>query len=62
MNVASLLVLVIVIALFVAAIRRLFKTKGGCAGCSHKGCQGCSACSSGSMYINATKKNTADKI
>jgi hypothetical protein len=62
MNFATLVVLAIVVILFAAAVRKLYKNKGGCAGCSHKGCQGCAGCNSCSMYVDATKKKTTDKV
>ena len=62
MNLSSLVVLTIIVILFLAALRHLYKNKGGCAGCSHKGCQGCSGCNSCSMYVDATKKKTTGKV
>jgi hypothetical protein len=49
MNLASMVVLISLVILFIMAVRHLLKDKGGCAGCGkagscNSGCGGCDGC------------------
>jgi hypothetical protein len=64
MNLASALVLIVIVALLIAAIKRLLKKGSGCAACGHKnkdgcgfGCDGCSGC----CHNNLSSQPPAEK-